>query len=378
MENDDHDDGDYQDQWTEDEEVLCITHDVGEKPIRKLFAKLVVKKTSTGEPATLRTFLDTGATVNVISLKEYQRLQRQRAAISPIDGNNQASLRMYDRSIAKTLGSAEITITREGRHHRLRFQVIDQDVDVRLSAQTCLRLRLVRIAGDIECVNQLSDDHTRKLETLTDEYRDIFKGLGKLPSAVKLYIRPNAVPVQQPPRRMPVALVEPLIERLQEMEQAGIIERVDYPTDWVSNIVPVDREGKKLRVCLDPHYLNRALERPRFPMPTLEGALHKLRQARIFTAIDARDGFYQVELEESSADATTFWSPLGRYRYRRVPQGISSAPEGYQKRQMQAYEGLNGVIVVADDTLVYGSGRTTEEAAEDHFKNLRALFERAR
>ena len=104
-----------------------------------------------------------------------------------------------------------------------------------------------------------------------------------------------------------------------------------------------------------------------------------MKKAKIFTAIDARDGFYQMELDEASADATTFWSPLGRYRYRRVPQGISSAPEEYQKRQMQAYEGLTGVIVVADDTLIFGDHlETLEEAARNHLRNLKALFERAR
>lgn len=113
------------------------------------------------------------------------------------------------------------------------------------------------------------------------------------------------------------------------MEKAGIVERVDYPKDWISNIVPVQREGKKLRICLDPHFLNKAIERPRYPMPTPEKALHKLSKAKIFTVIDARDRLYQMELGDSSSDLTTFWSPLGRYRYKRVPQGISGAPEEY-------------------------------------------------
>ena len=57
------------------------------------------------------------------------------------------------------------------------------------------------------------------------------------------------------------------------MEAAGIIEKVDHPTDWVSNIVPVHREGKKIRVCLDPHFLNKVIERLRYPMPTLREAV---------------------------------------------------------------------------------------------------------
>lgn len=84
----------------------------------------------------------------------------------------------------------------------------------------------------------MSANQNKKLEGLINEYEDVFTGLGKLPSPVTLHIKPNAIPVQQPPRRMPAALVEPLMERLREMEKANIIEKVDHPTDWVSNIVP--------------------------------------------------------------------------------------------------------------------------------------------
>lgn len=366
-----------QDEWSGEEQIYA-TQDVGAKPTRKLFTRLNVKTSSPNRRPTLKTLLDTGATVNVMSLSELKQLEKDHAITSAIDGGGRALLKMYDQSITRTLGSTRITVIHDGRCHTLTFQIIDSKVDTLLSAQTCLELGLIQISSKVERVNYLSTGQNTKLESLTNAYEDIFNGLGKLPSRVKLYIKPNAIPVQQPPRKTPLAIVEPLIQRLREMERAGIIEKVDYPTEWVSNIVPVHREGKKLRVCLDPHYLNKALERPRFPMPTLEEALHKLRKAKIFTAIDARDGFYQMELDEASADATTFWSPIGRFRYRRVPQGISSAPEEYQKRQMQAYEGLKGVIVVADDTLVYGEGETPEEATDDHYRNLQALFERAR
>lgn len=69
-----------------------------------------------------------------------------------------------------------------------------------------------------------------------------------MPTRVRLHIKPNARPIQQPPRRTPLAIVEPLINLLREMMQVGIVERVDYPTEWVSNIVPVYREGKKLKL----------------------------------------------------------------------------------------------------------------------------------
>lgn len=94
--------------------------------------------------------------------------------------------------------------------------------------------------------------------------------------------------------------------------------------------------------------------------------------------MDAKDGFYQVKLDKESSLLTTFWTPFSRYRYLRMPQGISSAPEEYQRRQHEALAGLNGVEVIANDILCYGSGETMEDSLKDHDSNLLNLLDRAR
>ena len=127
-----------------------------------------------------------------------------------------------------------------------------------------------------------------------------------------------------------------------------------------------------------PPDLNRAIKRPKYQMPTVDEVLPKLAKAKVFTVLDAKDGFYQVKLDKESSLVTTFWTPFGRYRYLRMPQGISSAPEEYQRRQNEALAGLNGVEVIADDILCYGSGETMEDALKDHDSNLLNLLDRAR
>jgi len=113
-------------------------------------------------------------------------------------------------------------------------------------------------------------------------------------------------------------------------------------------------------------------------MPKLDEILPRLANAKVFTVLDAKDGFYHVKLDEASSFLTTFNTPFGRYRWLRMPQGISSAPEEYQRRQYEAIRDLKGVEVIADDTLVFGSGDTIEEAMKDHDMNLKALLQRAR
>ena len=108
------------------------------------------------------------------------------------------------------------------------------------------------------------------------------------------------------------------------MEKEGIIIHETKPTDWISSLVVVQKPGK-LGGGIDPRDLNRAIKRPKYQMPTVDEVLPKLAKAKVFTVLDAKDGFYQVKIDKESSLLTTFWTPFGRYRYLRMPQGISSA-----------------------------------------------------
>ena len=77
------------------------------------------------------------------------------------------------------------------------------------------------------------------------------------------------------------------------------------PTEWISSMVVVAKPGK-IRICLDPKDLNKAVKRPKYQMPTLEEVLAKLNKAKVFTTLDAKYGFYQISLDEKSSKLTTF------------------------------------------------------------------------
>ena len=110
-------------------------------------------------------------------------------------------------------------------------------------------------------------------------------------------------------------------------------------------------------------------------MPTLSEQLHKLCHAKCFSLVDVREGFLHVALDEESSLMTTMHTSSGRYRWLHLPFGISSAPEEFQKRLMSALEGLDGVLCIADDILVYGEGTTYQESEKDHDRRLAALME---
>ena len=168
-----------------------------------------------------------------------------------------------------------------------------------------------------------------------------------------------------------------LKQKLEELVEQGVIAWVTEPTPWISNIVVIWK-SHKLRICIDPYPLNKAIQRNHYPTPTVEEIATKMSKARLFSVVDAKDGFLQIALDESSSYLTTCWTPFGRIRWLRMPFGISSAPEEWQQRLDHCFEGLDNTQVITDDTIIYGSGEIDAEADKSHDTAFRSLIERCR
>ena len=113
-------------------------------------------------------------------------------------------------------------------------------------------------------------------------------------------------------------------------------------------------------------------------MPTLDDITPYLSQVRVFSVCDAKDRFLQIELDNQSSMLTTFHAAFGRYRWKRLSFGISSAPEEFQRRVLKITEGLEGVYAIADDGLIVGQGATLEEATTNHDETFLKFLERCR
>ena len=96
--------------------------------------------------------------------------------------------------------------------------------------------------------------------------------------------------------------------------------------------------------------------------------------SKVFTVLDAQHGFWHIALDEASSYLTTSNTPFGRCRWKRMPLGIKSATEVFQRRKHEVVEGLQGVEVVMDDFVVVGCGNA-DEATQDHDRNLDAVLQ---
>ncbi|UYV83482.1 K02A2.6-like [Cordylochernes scorpioides] len=298
--------------------------------------------------------LDSGSTCNIMSLDDYRWVMQERSNNLYISN---ARLENFGGVILKPVGQKYLDCYFKEKKYNLLFQIVNINQKPLLSAKTIEDLNLVT---KHDAVYHLANSSCSRAESIINKYED-----------------KEATPVQQHPRRIPIGLKAEFKRKLDDLEGRGIIERVQKSSSWISNLVLVKKQNK-LRVCLDPRDLNKVIKRPHFQIPTIDQILPSLNNAKIFTVIDAKDGFWQVKLDSQSSDLTTFWTPFGRYKWLRMPFGISAAPEEFQRRLHEVIEGLEGVEVIADDILVFGKGNTTEDSIRDHNIKLEQLLMRAR
>jgi len=163
----------------------------------------------------------------------------------------------------------------------------------------------------------------------------------------------DAEGVIHPSRKVAASLKPRVIEKLREMEENGYFTPVQEPSKWVSSMV-VSLKIDKIRICVDPKDLNKSIKREHHPMRNIDDVISDIPKGKIFSVIDAKSGFLQIELDTESSYLTTFNTPLGRYRWLRLPFGIKSAPEIYQRIMDEMLKGIDGAYAIIDDILIAG------------------------
>ena len=87
----------------------------------------------------------------------------------------------------------------------------------------------------------------------------------------------------------------------------------------------------------------------------------RLQGANTFSILDAKSGFWQLKLDEESSLLCTFNTPIGRYRFTRLPFDVKCAPEIFQRTMDQMVEDLDGVEVIMDDVIIAGDETRHDE-----------------
>ena len=333
----------------------------------------------------IRFQVDTGAQCNVLPLELYKKATKDvfLTNVTPI----QSRITAYGGTTLPVVGTVLLRVWRGDYRCRLDCKLVDHtNIRPLLGRKACIGMKIITYLDN----DQLNKPHTGddpvymvegsaliSTDQLIQRYPLVFgEGVGQLEGKYHIRVDTSVNPVQHAPRRVPVPLREVLRKTLEDLTRQSIIAPVQKPTPWVNSMVVVPKKNGTLRICLDPRDLNQAIRREHYPLPTIEDVATRLHGAKLFTVLDVRKGFWHVELDEPSSYLTTFNTPFGRYRWKRMPFGICSAPEVFQRRMHELIEGLSGVEVIADDFVAVGFGDTVEDAEKDHDRNLEAFLHR--
>lgn len=179
-------------------------------------------------------------------------------------------------------------------------------------------------------------------------------------------------PIAARPRRYSTEEGESIIRAVERLKARGFIEECQSP--WSSNCRIVLKKDGTDRLVNNFIALNAVTEPLAYPLPNIEEILAALRGKRYFSTLDCREGYHQMTIHPEDRDKLAFPSPIGQFRYIKMPMGLKRAPGEFQRLMNIACQGLlfKKCGVYIDDIIVFG---TTEE---EHDDNMRLVLERLR
>ena len=202
------------------------------------------------------------------------------------------------------------------------------------------------------------EDLQQQVHELMIEYQHLFAlndlELGKM-SMVKHEIKlSNPVPFKDRYRRIPPHEFDEVRNHLRDMLKVGTIRKSVSP--WASPVILVWKKDGSSRFCIDHRKLNLRTIKDAYSLPKIEESLDCLNGVIIFTSLDLKAGYWQVEMEEDSIPYTAFTiGPLGFYECIYMPFGLTNTLAMFQ-HLMESCLGdyhLKYCIIYLDDIIIF-------------------------
>lgn len=297
--------------------------------------------------------VDSGAKVNVLSVHHANVLGISKSTLR----STTIVLTSFQGDCVVPLGTVFLPVRLNGFELVVEFFVVPNCQSILLGFRDAVRFELIKRPGKH---NKRSLARVHPIHEFTSYNRE----------ELHLVLTADAKPVCMPPRPIPLAKQEPVKKELDRMVAEGIIVPETEPSEWCSPILIRTKPNGAIRVCLDPKYLNQYLRRPLYPLPNIDTVFQRVQGAKIFTKLDLTQGFWHIRLDEESSRLCTFSTPFGRYRYLRMPFGISPGPEVFHRVMADVLKDIPNCMHYIDDVLMWS------DSAEEHEKLVAMVLSR--
>ena len=188
---------------------------------------------------------------------------------------------------------------------------------------------------------------------ILSKYEEVFTGLGKMNAdPVHFHLKCNAKPVIQPQRHIPYHLQLRFEEIIKEMENDDVIEQRHGLVSWLANPVLVPKPDGNMRVTVDLRGLNRALLNPHLPISRLEDIMPIFNGKSVYSKLDLKTAFHQLELDQESRPLTVFRAGDRLMHYKRLAMGMLPASGELNQRLRPVLARIPNATIIQDDIVI--------------------------
>ncbi|GBM81746.1 Retrovirus-related Pol polyprotein from transposon 17.6 [Araneus ventricosus] len=224
-----------------------------------------------------------------------------------------------------------------------------------------------RIEDEIEVKHVTNPRIRKELSELINNY--IPKKTETTNVSMRIILKDD-VPVYQPARRLSFPENQAVNKQIDEWLDQGIVRQSS--SEYASPIVLVKKKDGTARLCVDYRKLNRKLVKDRFPLPLIEDVLDKLQDAKVYSTLDLKNGFFHVEVNEDCKHFTSFVVPDGQFEFNKVPFGLSTSPSVFQRYVYSIFRELmrKGIVIIYMDDLIIPA-----KDEDEGIEKLKKVFE---
>ena len=315
---------------------------------------------------------DTGAAVSVCGSK-----QADRWGLLDRMSKSAIKIKPYKSQPIPTLGSSTCAVTVGTRTVPVQWHIIDEDCEPVLAGKKAVQLGLIKLSPRSEThvpIRMIKSTEKNNIQNILASYPENFDGLGKLKGhVVRLHVDSEVKPVAEPPRRIPYHLESRVQEIVNEMLQNDVIEEhpTGEPAPWSSNVVIAPKDDGDIRITLDAKNVNKAILSSNYPIPRQEDIKAKLAGSKVFSKLDLKSAFWQLELDEQSRHMTVFHALGKMYRYKRLVMGLKPAQGELNAAMQPLFAHMPEVHVIHDDIII---ATTADESHERVLKEVMKIL----
>ena len=171
----------------------------------------------------------------------------------------------------------------------------------------------------------------------------------------KIELDDDTPPVHRPLYKLSPLELQEARTQIEYLLEHKFIRPSDSP--YGAPVLFVPKKDGGLRMCIDYRWLNKKTVRNRYPLPLPEELFDRLGNARVFSKIDLRSGYWQIPVRADDIQKTAFKTRWGLFEFLVMPFGVTNAPAqfmGMMNHLLREYLDLC-VLVFLDDLLIYSA-----------------------